>query len=83
MPAVREQGPEALAGVDAVAVQQQAGMGIGIAGSGKFELTDLPITYSSRRDAFPNRIRAAPWDIHLWSCFFYWIVPSQLHTDSH
>ena len=41
VPAVREQSPEALSGVDAIAIQQQAGMGISVVGIGKFELTDL------------------------------------------
>ena len=39
--AVRKQGPEALSGMDAVAVQQQAGMGICVIGTGEFKLTDL------------------------------------------
>ena len=41
MPAVREQSPEALSGVNAIAIQQQAGVGIGVVGIGKFELADL------------------------------------------
>ena len=35
---------ESLAGVDVVAVQQQAAMGIGVTRSGKFELANLLIT---------------------------------------
>ena len=41
MPAVREPGPEALTGVDAIAVHQQAGMGVAVIGAGEFDLTDL------------------------------------------
>ncbi len=37
-PAVREQGSEALPRMDAVAVQQQAGMGVAVIGVRKLEL---------------------------------------------
>lgn len=40
VPADREQGSEALPGMDAVTVQKQTGVGIGVAGGRKFELTD-------------------------------------------
>ncbi len=40
-PAVWEQGSEALPRMDAVAVQQQAGMGVAVIGGGKLELADV------------------------------------------
>lgn len=36
VPPVRKQGLKAVAGVDTIAVQQQAGMGIAVCGSGEF-----------------------------------------------
>ena len=40
MPAVREPGLEALAGVDALTVYQQAGMGVAVVGVRELDLTD-------------------------------------------
>lgn len=41
MPAIRESGPKALAGVDAIPAYQQAGMGVVVTGIGEFNLADL------------------------------------------